>query len=208
MIRERLRSTVYVERMNLYTRDSSSLVIYEPEAGIPRRITVDDLGNIPKDGPIILSSARLPDPTDVPWKLLAGGYRYIFPLRNRGELQGLLLLGTRRSEEPLSRDDLHLIGTLTAPVALAIENSRLYGRLRRQLDEIRALKEYNENIIESSLSAIAVVAGDGTILTANRAFWDLVGTDVCASSASFRTRSGWRHSVCWPPVSRTRSTHR
>jgi PAS domain S-box-containing protein len=177
MIRERLRSTVYVERMNLYTRDSSSLVIYEPEAGIPRRITVDDLGNIPKDGPIILSSARLPDPTDVPWKLLAGGYRYIFPLRNRGELQGLLLLGTRRSEEPLSRDDLHLIGTLTAPVALAIENSRLYGRLRRQLDEIRALKEYNENIIESSLSAIAVVAGDGTILTANRAFWDLVGTD-------------------------------
>jgi len=51
----------------------------------------------------------------------------------------------------------------------------LYGRLRRQLDEIRALKEYNENIIESSSSAIAVVARDGTVLTANRAFWDLVG---------------------------------
>ena len=94
----------------------------------------------------------------MPWKLLAAGYRYVFPLRNRGELQGLLLLGTRRGEEPLSRDDLHLIGTLTAPVALAIENSRLYGKLRRQLEEIRALKEYNENIIESSLSAIAVVA--------------------------------------------------
>jgi PAS domain S-box-containing protein len=70
---------------------------------------------------------------------------------------------------------MHLIGSLTAPVALAIENARLYGRLRRQLDEIRSLKEYNENIIESSSSAIAVVAADGTILTGNHAFWELVG---------------------------------
>ncbi|HEX3579325.1 MAG TPA: GAF domain-containing protein, partial [Thermoanaerobaculia bacterium] len=62
------------------------------------------------------------------------GYRYVLPLRNRGELQGLLLLGTKRAEEPLSRDDLHLLGSLTSSVALAIENSRLYGRLRRQLE--------------------------------------------------------------------------
>src|SRR5438132_7967557 len=53
--------------------------------------------------------------------------------------------------------------------------SRCYGLLRQQIVKIRALKEYNENIIESSSSAIAVVARDGTILTANRAFWDLVG---------------------------------
>src|SRR5437868_8605413 len=72
---------------------------------------------------------------------------------------------------------MHLLESLTAAVALAIENSRLYGRLRRQLEEIRALKEYNENIIESSSSAIAVVASDGTVLTANRAFWDLIGED-------------------------------
>src|SRR5205823_9518825 len=103
-------------------------------------------------------------------------------LRNRGELQGLLLLGTRRGEEPLSRDDIHLVGSLTAPVALAIENSRLYGRLRRQLEEIRSLKEYNENIIESSSSAIAVVAYDGTILTANRAFWELIGDEEADGS--------------------------
>ncbi|MBV9071671.1 MAG: PAS domain-containing protein, partial [Acidobacteria bacterium] len=113
---------------------------------------------------------------------LAAGYRYVFPLRNRGELQGLLVLGTKRGEEPLSRDDLHLLGTLTAPLALAIENSRLYGRLRRQIDEIRALKEYNENIIESSSSAIAVVSSDGTVLTANKAFWDLVGDEGAEDS--------------------------
>jgi len=182
MMRERLRTTLHVEQMNLYTREASSLLIYEPEAGVPRRMTPEDLGTMPKEGPVILTAPRLPDKSEVPWKLLEAGYRYAFPLRNRGELQGLLLLGTRKTEEPLSRDDLHLIGTLTAPVALAIENSRLYGKLRRQLDEIRALKEYNENIIESSLSAIAVVASDGTVLTANRAFWDLVGSDHATES--------------------------
>src|SRR5206468_2919424 len=119
---------------------------------------------------------RLPDATELPWQLLKAGYRYAFPLRNRAELQGILLVGMKRGEEPLSRDDLHLMESLTAPVALAIENSRLYGKLRRQLEEIRALKEYNENIIESSSSAIAVIAFDGTILTANKAFWELVGT--------------------------------
>jgi hypothetical protein len=175
MMRERLRATLHIERMNLYMRDGASLLVYDPEHGVPRRVQSEDIGNLQKDGPVVLTAPRLPDESEVPWKLLAAGYRYIFPLRNRGELQGLLLLGTRRGDEPLSRDDLHLIGTLTAPVALAIENSRLYGKLRRQLDEIRALKEYNENIIESSLSAIAVVSHDGTVLTANRAFWELVG---------------------------------
>ncbi|HKR66572.1 MAG TPA: ATP-binding protein [Thermoanaerobaculia bacterium] len=204
MMRERLRATLHIERMNLYMREASSLLIYEREEGVPRRVSPEDLGTIPKEGPVVLSQPRLPDQSDVPWKLLSAGYRYVFPLRNRGELQGLLLLGTRRGEEPLSRDDLHLIGTLTAPVALAIENSRLYGRLRRQLDEIRALKEYNENIIESSLSAIAVVAGDGTVLTANRAFWELVGVEESEESIA----------ELFPPyeevrknVSRTMATH-
>jgi PAS domain S-box-containing protein len=177
MMRERLRTTLHIERMNLYMRDASMLMIYDPEGTVPRRANVEEFGVVPKEGPVILSAPRLPDRTDLPWKLLEAGYRYVFPLRNRGELQGLLLLGTRRGEEPLSRDDLHLIGTLTGPLALAIENSRLYGKLRRQLEEIRALKEYNENIIESSLSAIAVIASDGTVLTANKAFWDIVGAD-------------------------------
>jgi len=175
MMRERMSAALEIGKMNLFTRDGAAFVIYEPEAGVPRRCSLTEFGNIPAEGPVVLNEPRLPDASEVPWLLLKSGYRYVFPLRNRGEIQGFLLLGTKRGEEPLSRDDLHLLESLTAPVALAIENSRLTGRLRRQLDEIRALKEYNENIIESSSSAIAVVAGDGTVLTANKAFWELVG---------------------------------
>src|SRR5438105_171407 len=174
MMRERLRAALDIEKINLFTRESGSLLIYQPEENVPRRTAESVFGDL-RASPLILTDPRLPDASDVPWKLLRAGYRYIFPLRNRGGLQSLLLLATKRGEEPLSRDDMHLLESLTAAVALAIENSRLYGRLRRQLEEIRALKEYNENIIESSSSAIAVVASDGTVLTANRAFWDLVG---------------------------------
>jgi PAS domain S-box-containing protein len=175
MMRERLRDALGLQRMNLFTREGATLAIYDAEANIPRRAPIIDFGAMPSEGPLVLSDPRLPEGSELPWQLLRNGYRYLFPLRNRGELQGLLLLGTKRNEEPLSRDDLSLVESLCAPVALAIENSRLYGRLRRQLEEIRALKEYNENIIESSSSAIAVVASDGTVLTANHAFWELIG---------------------------------
>jgi PAS domain S-box-containing protein len=177
MMRERLRAALEIRKMNLFTREGTSFVVYDPEAELPRRAFASDFGQLRGNAPLVLTEPRLPDASDIPWQLLRAGYRYVFPLRNRGELQGLLLLGQKRGEEPLSRDDLHLLESLTAPVALAIENSRLYGRLRRQLDEIRALKDYNESIIESSSSAIAVVASDDTVLTANKAFWDLVGSE-------------------------------
>src|SRR5205823_6537771 len=138
MMRERLRAALDIEKMNLFTREGGALLIYQPEHDVPRRAAETDFNDL--RAPLVLTDPRLPDASDLPWQLLRAGYRYIFPLRNRGELQGLLLLGTKRGEEPLSRDDMHLLESLTAPVALAIENSRLYGRLRRQLEEIRALK--------------------------------------------------------------------
>jgi two-component system NtrC family sensor kinase len=182
MMRERMRAALDIGKMNLFTREGAAFLIYQPEPGVPRRVTSGDFGPLRDSGPLVLSEPRLPDASELPWQLLRAGYRYVFPLRNRGELQGLLILGTKRGEEPLSRDDLHLLESLTAPVALAIENSRLYGKLRRQLEEIRALKEYNENIIESSSSAIAVVAADDTVLTANKAFWELVGEEATDES--------------------------
>src|SRR5207237_10844068 len=143
---DRLRAALDIDKMNLFTREGSPLVIYEEEERLPRRATIADFGTMPEEGPMVLTEPRLPGMSDLPWQLLRAGYRYVLPLPNRGELQGLLLLGTKRGEEPLSRDDLHLLESLTAPLALAIENSRLYGRLRRQLDEIRPLQENDAHI--------------------------------------------------------------
>jgi len=178
MLGQRLAVAVGIQKMNLYLREGTTLALYGEDPVVPPRVKLNDFGSVPAEGPLVLDRPRLPDGSDLPAMLLEAGYRYAFPLRNHSELQGFLLFGTKRGEEPLSRDDIHLLASLTAPVALAIENSRLYTRLRRQLDEIRSLKEYNENIIESSSSAIAVVTVEGTLLTANQAFWDLIGGSV------------------------------
>ncbi|MGA7615030.1 MAG: ATP-binding protein [Thermoanaerobaculia bacterium] len=175
IIRERLAAAVGIDRMNLYVRDDDSFILYSDDPRIPFRVEQSDFAALPIDRPLILDEPRLPDASEIPLQLLRAGYRYVFPLRHRSELKGMLISGAKRGEDRLSTDDLQLVGSLTAPVALAIENSRLYGRLRRQLDEIRSLKEYNENIIESSASAIVVVTADGTVMTANRAFWTLIG---------------------------------
>ncbi|HVR43121.1 MAG TPA: ATP-binding protein [Thermoanaerobaculia bacterium] len=175
MIRERLSAAVRIDQMNLYVREGEALVLYHPQAPVPPLAKESDLGVLPIGRPLLLDAPRLPDHSELPLRLLRSGYRYAFPLRHRGELQGLLLCGNKKGEEPLSRDDIQLIGSITAPLALAIENARLYGRLRRQLEQIQLLKDFNENIIESSSSAIVVVTAEGIVLTANRAFWTLVG---------------------------------
>jgi two-component system, NtrC family, sensor kinase len=175
LIRERLAAAIRLNRMNLYLRDGSLLVAYEQEPGLPTELKESDLLQSGDNRPVMLDRPRLPESSATPLALLRAGYRVAFPLRHRGELLGLLLCGSKRVDEPLSRDDLQLIRSLVAPLSLAVENARLYGRLRRQLDEIRSLKDYNEHIIESSPSAIAVVAADGAVITANHAFWAMTG---------------------------------
>lgn len=180
-IRERLGAAIRIEQMNLYVREGETLVLYHPQTPIPATARESDFGTFPAGRPLMLDIPRLPEESELPLRLLRSGYRYVFPLRHRGELQGLLLCGTKRGEEPLSRDDLQLVSSITAPLALAIENARLYGRLRRQLEQIQLLKDFNENIIESSSSAIVVVTAEGIILTANRAFWSLIGVPAGAN---------------------------
>ena len=180
MIRERLSAAVHIQRTNLYLREGDRFVIYEQGTGAPLQVPANQIEALPIDRPLELDEPRLPEESDLRETLIRAGYRYVFPLQHRRELLALLLCGGKRNEEPLSRDDLQLINSLAAPLSLAIENARLYGRLRHQLDQIQSLKDYNENIIESSSSAIVVIDSDGTVLTANRAFWNLIGVEAGA----------------------------
>src|SRR5688500_7296959 len=56
MMRERLRATLHIERMNLYMRDGATLLVYDPENGVPRRVRAEDLGAIPKGEPVVLAA--------------------------------------------------------------------------------------------------------------------------------------------------------
>lgn len=175
IIRERLEAAIELTKMNVYFREGRTLHLYEEDRGLPGEVSRREFDSVPGTQLIRLDRPRLPEASELPIQFLEAGYRYLFPIRHRDRLQGILLCGTKRGDQPLSSDDVRLIASLIPSLALAIENARLYGRLRRQIEQIRSLKEYNENIIESSSSAIVVVASDGTVLTANNAFWDLAG---------------------------------
>src|SRR5207247_3870705 len=57
MMRERLRAAVGLQRMNLFTREGPSLVIYDQEPNVPRRVQNGAFGDSPAAGPLMLNGA-------------------------------------------------------------------------------------------------------------------------------------------------------
>jgi two-component system, NtrC family, sensor kinase len=107
--------------------------------------------------------------------LHAAGYRVFFALRCAGNLVGALGVGHKDGRVPLSSEDESLLTAVLAQAGLAYENARLYGALAERLEEIRNLQQYQESVIRSSSSGIAVIDGDGRIHSANPAFAAIVG---------------------------------
>ncbi|HWZ85586.1 MAG TPA: ATP-binding protein [Thermoanaerobaculia bacterium] len=108
-------------------------------------------------------------------RLHALGYRAFFAMRCGGELVGALGVGYKDGRIPLSSEDEALLTAVLAQASLAYENARLYGALAERLAEIRTLQEYQESVIHSSSSGIAVLDADGRIHTSNPAFAQLTG---------------------------------
>jgi PAS domain S-box-containing protein len=108
-------------------------------------------------------------------RLHAAGYRVFFALRCAGNLVGALGVGHKDGRVPLSSEDESLLSAVLAQAGLAYENARLYGALAERLEEIRNLQQYQESVIRSSSSGIAVIDRDGRLLSANPAFAAIVG---------------------------------
>jgi len=64
---------------------------------------------------------------------------------------------------------------LAAQAATAIMNGRLFHSLQEKAEELRGLKEYNENILESLDSGIVVLDLEGKVVRWNRAMEGLYG---------------------------------
>ena len=103
------------------------------------------------------------------------GFRYLFPLTAQNQPIGLLAVGYKDHEVPLSSDDLDLLRRLLNQAALSLENAKLLHRVTEQLTEVTRLQEYNQGIIESSPVGIAVLDEGEQIMTANAAFERIVG---------------------------------
>ena len=175
LLRE-LEEGLNLEQTNLFLVEGDRLtpVREEPEAPELQLAEVD--ASLWRESHRALARAPLADASDSGYLRLAVlGYHYVFPLQVRDRTVGLLYVGRRAGGAPLSTDDLTLIRQLLNQAALAIENAQLLEQRQRQLTRVSELKQFSEEIIESSPAGIAVIDGRDRIVTANGAFEALVG---------------------------------
>ncbi len=108
-------------------------------------------------------------------QLAASGLAWLFPCRVKGEVIAVLGVGRKDGLDPLNSEEVDTLKTLAAQAATAIMNGRLYQRLAEKADELRGLKDYNENILESLDSGIVVLDLDSRVVRWNRAMEGLYG---------------------------------
>jgi two-component system NtrC family sensor kinase len=179
---DRLGAGMDLERVNLYLAQREALVAVRADPGLPPTLPGTALP------PEVwfesfrhlhgLASPLSPDSLET--TLYRAGYRYVFPLTVRARGVGLVLVGYKQDQMPLNSEDAELVRHLLNQAALAIENAQLVGQLHLQLEEVRRLQTYSAGIFESSPAAIAVLDASGRVVSANRAFGELVSRPCAA----------------------------
>ena len=83
---------------------------------------------------------------------------YYLPFRMKEETLGYLGLGKTREGDFLSSEDVDLLRTIAGYVTIALENAQLYESLEQKARQFQALRDFNQNIIESI--SVGVLACD------------------------------------------------
>jgi len=102
---------------------------------------------------------------------------YFVPCVAGGKMVAVIGLGRASDGSLLSSEDLDILKTVSGYIAVAIENSRLYGRQREYTEELALLKEFNESIVESVNVGLLAVDEDGRIIRCNSPFEQMMGLD-------------------------------
>jgi len=100
---------------------------------------------------------------------------YFVPCVVGGKMVAVIGLGRASDGSLLSSEDLEILKTVSGYIAVAIENSRLYGQQKEHTDELALLKEFNESIVESVNVGLLAVDDDGRIIRCNSPFEEMMG---------------------------------
>lgn len=95
------------------------------------------------------------------------------PLLARGRIIGAIYVDNRLRTAVFTPRELNLLTAFSHQVAAAIENARLFARLRATLIEITEVKELMENVFASIGSGVITSDANGIILTYNNAAADI-----------------------------------
>ncbi len=96
------------------------------------------------------------------------GVNYFVPCVHKKTTIAVIALSHRDGVEPLNSEDLALLTAVAGQVATALENGRLYQRLRIKADELQQMREFSENVIESLHDGLVVVDLDDRVVRWNQ----------------------------------------
>ncbi|MFQ5663763.1 MAG: ATP-binding protein [Terriglobia bacterium] len=113
-------------------------------------------------------------PDDQRW-LEHRGLHYLIPCRVQNRTMALLALGKTPEGSFLSSEDIGLLETLADYIAIALENARLYQRLAQKAEQVAQLKDFTENILESTSVGLVAVGPDERIESWNHSMERLSG---------------------------------
>ncbi len=102
---------------------------------------------------------------------------YFVPCVVGGKMVAVIGLGRASDGSLLSSEDLEILKTISGYVAVAIENSQLYGQQKQHTEELALLKEFNESIVESVNVGLLAVDESGRIMRCNSPFEEMIGLD-------------------------------
>ncbi len=91
------------------------------------------------------------------------------PLLFKNRVTGVLYADNRHIPDLFGEREVSLLVAFANQAAIAIENARLFDRVRRALLEITEIKQLMDNVLASIASGVITTNNDGIIITYNQA---------------------------------------
>jgi PAS domain S-box-containing protein len=94
---------------------------------------------------------------------------WFIPILKQKQLLGIFALGSKKSKQRYSAQDLRLLTTLADQTALALENATLVDRLQRNLQETTRMKNLMDNVFDSMDNGVITTDLIGRVTLYNKA---------------------------------------
>jgi signal transduction histidine kinase len=130
-----------------------------PEADAAEIVTAIRRGNASR----IFRAQRLSAVDDQLFRLLGSNAVAVVPLQIGNELEGVLIADNFITQKPISDEDLSILKTFSGYAGIALERSRLYEELKRNVEKLQAanqeLQSNQQKLLQAEkLSAIGELA--------------------------------------------------
>lgn len=180
---DRLRQVLDVEKVAVFVEDESveeryrvaklvGLDSYSMNAGFKEMIQTKSAakGIVRADELDFVETAESAPKVFSPQQL-----HYFVPCVVRGRMVAVIGLGRASDGSLLTSEDLEIVQTVAGYIAVAIENSMLYQEQQNRAEELAALKDFNESIVESVNVGLLAVDEHGKITRCNSTFEEMFG---------------------------------